>query len=166
MSRDVTFFESVSFFASRGTSLQGEQTSGNKETSGDEELPLHVPIHVPSYHFDEQRGVRNKGESELKVYTRRKKHGRQEGGTLYLTSHNPLKESTSEPIPNSINVLSLSPSQCSNDLNQPIAHRKGVRSYIVYTTSIVKLCVLQYIISNVSCFFYGFVYYCCSSQCI
>lgn len=87
-------------------------------------------------HSDGQAGVGNKGESKLKVYTRRKKHGRQEEGSIEdLTSHNPLQESTSKPIPNSSNVPFLSPSQCSDDLNQPIAHRKGVRFYTQHPLS-------------------------------
>lgn len=54
----------------------------------------------------------------------------QKGGIQHLTSHNPHPESTSEPIPDSGDDHTTLPSftLCHNDLNQPIAHKKGVRS--------------------------------------
>lgn len=48
VSRDVTFFQSIPFFSSDKTSLQGE--SLGEELSSSSTIPLLLP--VPSFHFD------------------------------------------------------------------------------------------------------------------
>lgn len=56
---------------------------------------LLVPVLI--YPFDGNGGDSGKGEKELQFYTRRKKQRQKED--LYITSHEPLQKSTSEPTP-------------------------------------------------------------------
>lgn len=82
------------------------------------------------YYFD--NGVSVKGETELKVYTRRKKaqteEHLQQGDHHVQNSGAPIQESNSDPVPE-IGISSSSPPfELVNDSKIPIAIFKGVRS--------------------------------------
>lgn len=66
--QDMTFFESIPFFSSSKTYLQGEALGEELSSS-----TISLPVLFTLFHFD-NNGVSRK-ETELKVYTRRKKQG-------------------------------------------------------------------------------------------
>lgn len=150
VSQDVTFFESHPFFSLQKT-FQGELPEG-EELSSSIPLPIPVPLYCYDTHDGEKKGNENErhGESsegkevdrqgkgsegqvgkniggkELQVYNRRKGQGRPK------PSHEPIQESTLDPVIDTCNENSQSPfiqiQEEDPKLDQPIALRKGVQT--------------------------------------
>jgi hypothetical protein len=131
VSMDVTFFELHPYFSSTQTSLKGESLSEEKLSMGS---PLPVLAPIPKH--DKQHSLVDESPTDescepphvtgLRVYLRCQKSKTIPNATFRTFDHN---------LGNSITTFDLKSIPIVDDMNLPIAQRKGVRSCIQHPIS-------------------------------